>query len=378
MTGNFNYNNVTCPKCGHDQNPTTAVKCEICGKPLKKSLFSPLVYAGLAVLGLGLFAGGGYFAFKDKLAGKTNTITPTTTPISIVSETPKSEPVKTEQPSIQPTQLNNTVTDNSTGNNIDTSLPNPTVLSMDGSTTMVALIKQLRNAYAQVNPNLPTTYGQPEGHPHGSDQGITALINKSVIMAATSRPLKPQEAQAGISVVAIAHDAIAVVVGVNNPFQGGLTKEQLSQIYQGKITNWSQVGGSNVPIKVINRAIGSGTRDMFQDVVLLEQPFAPDSANFITFPQDETTSILQKLGNDGISYATVSQVENQQLVRVVPIDGISPKDKTTVQDGKYPLSRSVYLAIPKQNSPAVKQFIDLALSPQGQQIVQQSGFVPLK
>jgi phosphate transport system substrate-binding protein len=178
--------------------------------------------------------------------------------------------------------------------------------------------------------------------------------------------------------VAIARDAVAVIVGVNNPFQGGLTQDQLRQIYQGKITNWSQVGGSNVPIKVINRAVGSGTRDFFQSTVLLEQPFAPDSANFFTFPQDETTGIIRMLNTDGISYATVSQTENQQLVRVVPIDGISPKDKTTIQDGKYPLSRSVYLAIRKQNSPAVKQFIDLALSPQGQQIAEQSGFIPLK
>jgi phosphate transport system substrate-binding protein len=380
MTGNSNYNNVTCPKCGHDQNPTNAVKCEICGKPLKKTLFSPAVYAGLAVLAI-LCLGGGYFAlknaFKDKLVEKTNTTTPTPTAL----ETAKSEPATTQQTPVQPSQptVAPTIDTNAAVTpTIDTSLPNPTVLTMDGSTTMVALIQRLRSAYGQTNPNLPTTYGEPNGFPQGSDKGIAALMKNTVVIAGTSRPLKPEEAQAGISVVAIARDAVAVIVGVNNPFQGGLTEDQLRQIYQGKITNWFQVGGPNVPIKVINRALSSGTRDFFQSSVLLEQPFAPDSPNFVTFPQDETTGIIRMLGTNGIGYATVSQTENQQLARVVPIDGISPKDKTTIQNGKYPLSRSVYLAIRKQNSPAVKQFIDLALSPQGQQIAEQSGFTTLK
>ena len=249
---------------------------------------------------------------------------------------------------------------------------------MDGSTTMVALVQRLRNAYAQINPNLPTTYGEPDLFPQGSGKGIAALINNSVVMAASSRPLKPQEAQAGISVVAIARDAVAVMVSKNNPFTGGLTQDQLRQIYQGKITNWSQVGGPNVPIKVINRAVGSGTRDFFQSSVLLDQPFAPDSSNFVTVPQDETTGIIRILGNNGISYATVTQAETQSGVRIVPIDGVSPTDKTAIQDGKYPLSRSVYLVVRQQNSPTVKQFIDLALSDQGQAIATQSGFIPLK
>jgi phosphate transport system substrate-binding protein len=239
-------------------------------------------------------------------------------------------------------------------------------------------MQRLRNAFTQVNPNLPTTYGQPDRFPKGSDQGIAALMNNSVVMAATSRPLKPEEAQAGISVVAIARDAVAVVVGVNNPYKGNLTQDQLRQIYQGKITNWSEIGGENLPIKVINRAVGSGTRDFFQSTVLLEQPFAADSANFVTLPTDETTGMIRLLDKNGIGYATVSQTQNQQLARIVPINGISPTDKAAIQNGEYPISRSVYLAIRKQNSPAVKQFIDLALSPQGQQIVQQSDFIPVK
>ncbi|NJM28539.1 MAG: hypothetical protein HC856_10685 [Pseudanabaena sp. RU_4_16] len=106
---------------------------------------------------------------------------------------------------------------------IDTSLPNPKVLTIDGSTTMVGLIQRLRNAYGELNPNIPTTYGQPDGRPNGSNKGLEALLNRSVVLAATARPLNPKEAEAGIQVVAIAHDTLAVVVGSDNPFKGGLS-----------------------------------------------------------------------------------------------------------------------------------------------------------
>ena len=88
---------------------------------------------------------------------------------------------------------------------------------------------------------------------------------------------------AKIQLIPIAKDALAIVVGINNPYIGGLTLDQLKDIYQGKITNWSEVGGADLPIKVINRSPKSGSYNLFQDVVLLGESFAPDSANFITY-----------------------------------------------------------------------------------------------
>jgi len=240
------------------------------------------------------------------------------------------------------------------------------------------LVKDLRNAYSQINPNIPSTYGIPDGNPTGSNQGLKNLIDGNVAIAATSRPLKPAEAQAGIQLVPIARDAIAVVVGINNPFKGNLTKDQVRDIYQGKITNWSQVGGTNQPIKVINRATASGTREAFQDLVLLGQGFPPDSPNFITWKQDETTAILRDIGDNGISYATVSQVEKQEIMRIVAIDGVLPTDVNAVKAGKYPISRSLFLGVKKTTSPVSRQFIEFALSPQGQQIIQRLGFISVQ
>ncbi len=152
---------------------------------------------------------------------------------------------------------------------------------------------------------------------------------------------------------------------------------QLKDIYQGKITNWSQVGGADAPIKVINRANASGTQSLFRSVVLLDEPFAPDSSNFITWERDETTAILQRLGDDGISYTTVSQAVGQEIVKIVPINGVMPTSLEDIRNGNYPISRVISLAVNRQISPAVKEFIDFARSPRGQELVSSSGFTPL-
>lgn len=318
------------------------------GKETTVLVLSLLVTAGIA--------GGGYWFFSQQKSA----VVPST------SATPDSSSQATS-PVLASANLN-----------LDTSLPNPSVLGIDGSTAMVALVKDLRNAYSQVNPNIPTTYGIPDGSPSGSNQGLKNLIDGNVAIAATSRPLKAAEAQAGIQLVPIAKDAIAVVIGINNLFKGNLTKEQLRDIYQGKITNWSQVGGVNQPIRVVNRASTSGTREAFQDIVLLGQGFAPDSSNFITWKQDETTAILRDLGDNGISYATASQVEKQEIVRIIAIDGVLPTDANAVKAGRYPISRSLFLGVKKITSPVSKQFIEFALSPQGQQIVQRLGFIAVQ
>lgn len=261
---------------------------------------------------------------------------------------------------------------------LDTSLPNPSILTIDGSMTMVTALKQLQIAFLLLNPSLPVTYGVPYGKPNGTDAGIKNLIDGKVLIAASCRQLKPEEVQAGLVGVPIAKDALAVTVGSDNPFKGVLTMEQLKLIFQGQITNWLQVGGPNAPIKVINRPLNSDTYTFFQDVVLLGESFAPDGINFKTFQQDDTIAISRALGKDGISYGSVSQVKNDKSVRIVLIDGISPTNKSAVKNASYPISRVNYLATRQQTSAVTKQFIDFALSPQGQQVINRAGFVAVQ
>ncbi|BAZ08403.1 putative phosphate transporter substrate-binding protein [Calothrix sp. NIES-4071] len=274
-------------------------------------------------------------------------------------------------------QLQNSTIQNETSS-LDTSLPNPSVLTIDGSMTMVTVLKQLQVAFLLLNPSLPVTYGVPYGKPNGTDAGIKNLIDGKVLMAASCRQLKPEEVQAGLISVPIAKDALAVIVGSNNLYKGGLTMEQLKLIFQGQITNWLQVGGANAPIKVINRSLNSDTYTFFQDVVLLGEAFAPDGINFKTFQKDETTSISRALGEDGISYASVSQIKNDKSFRIVLIDGISPTNKSAVKNASYPITKVNYLATRQKTTAVNKQFIDFTLSPQGQQIINRAGLIAVQ
>ena len=87
---------------------------------------------------------------------------------------------------------------------------------------------------------------------------------------------------------------------------------------------------------------------------------------------------MRDIGDNGISYATVSQVEKQEIVRIIAIDGIMPTDINAVKAGRYPISRSLFLGVKKITSPVSKQFIEFALSPQGQQIAQKLGFISVQ
>lgn len=320
----------------------------------QRSSSSPIVF----ILLLLLLLGGGYYWFflrqSSPLESRLNS-TETSSPSTSVSNS----------------SVNSART-------LDTSLPNPNVLAVDGSVTMVKLVRLLQNGFSQQNPNIPITYGIPNGNPTGSNSGMANLVAKRVELAATSRPLNPTEAQARIQVIPVAKDALAIVIGANNPFSGSLSLEQLKGIFQGQITNWSEVGGPNVPIRVLNRSPNSGTYTLFQDVVLIGEPFGQEGANFVTYTRDVTTPILQALRADGISYTTVAQAQSQQTVKIIPINGISPTDIEAVKNGTYPISRNVFFAVPQQTSPVVKEFIDFSLSPQGQQLVRQAEFIPIQ
>jgi len=182
-------------------------------------------------------------------------------------------------------------------------------------------------------------------------------------VAGVSRSLTPQESQAGLVTVAVARDAIALVIGKENPFTGSISPEQAAQIFQGQLTNWSQVGGPNQPIRVINRPPISGTHQAFKALVLQGQPFGTTS-NITTLERDATTPMLRALGNDGIGYATSAQVANQQTVRMIPING------KNIYAADYPLQRALSYAYRQPANPAVQAFLGFALSPDGQKAVQ--------
>ncbi|BAZ48337.1 phosphate-binding protein PstS-like protein [Nostoc sp. NIES-4103] len=235
------------------------------------------------------------------------------------------------------------------------SVPSGTTVKIDGSTSMVRINQNLKRGFERQFPGTSVV-----ATANGSQNGIADLIAGKVDIAAVSRPLTAQEQSQGLVAVSLSTDAIAIVVGKANPFNQGLTSAQVADIFQGKINNWSAVGGNSGTIRVINRPAVSGTHQAFQEIVLKGANFGT-APNFTTLPRDATTPLLQALGTDGIGYATFAQVANQQTVRVVAIDRLTPDASA------YPYTRQLYYVYKNPASPGVQAFLGYATSPQGQQ-----------
>ncbi len=234
-------------------------------------------------------------------------------------------------------------------------VPAGTTIRIDGSTSM-----------AQINQALKTHFEQQFGgasvilQAQGSSRGVERLIAGEIDIAAVSRPLTPDEQAQGLRAVTVVPDSIAIVVGVNNPFNGTLTSEQARGIFTGEITNWQAVGGPDATIRVLNRPPVSGTHQAFQEIVLGGQPFG-NAPNITQLPRDETTGMIQQLGTDGIGYATYAQVANQSTARSLLVDGINP------QAPDYPFQRQLAYVYREPASEGVKAFLGFVGSPAGQQ-----------
>ncbi|MDK2410439.1 phosphate ABC transporter substrate-binding protein [Aphanizomenon sp. PH219] len=238
---------------------------------------------------------------------------------------------------------------------LPTTVASGTTVKIDGSTSMVTINQNLRKGFEK---QFPGTKVEAVGN--GTDKGIQDLLAGKVDIAAASRPLTAQEQGQGLKSVTITQDAIALIVGKANPFNRGLTSSQIADIFQGKINNWSAVGGPSATIRVINRPAISGTHQTFKELVLKGANFGT-TPNITTLPQDATTPLVQALKTDGIGYATFTQVANQQTARVVAIEGLTP------EAASYPYKRSLYYVYKDPASAGVQAFLGYATSPQGQQ-----------
>jgi phosphate transport system substrate-binding protein len=257
-------------------------------------------------------------------------------------------------------------------------------LENKGSDTMVNLALAWAEAYSQIQPDvqIAVTGG-------GSGTGIAALINGTVDMANASRQIKPEEEEQaranGIEPVqhTVAGDAIAIVVHPSNPVDG-LTIPQLAEIYTGRISNWTEVGGEDRPIVLLSRESNSGTHVFFLENVVrqgLEGNDALFSPNTLLMPSSEGISAEVRqnpnaIGYDGLGYVT----PDQKVVAVAPAEGqpyIMPSVET-VRDESYPIARGLYIYTAGEPQGAVQAYLDWILSSEGQSIVGELGFVPLQ
>lgn len=255
-----------------------------------------------------------------------------------------------------------------------TTLARADKLVIKGSDTLGAkLVPQLAEEYKARNPGVSFEIAA-----EGSTTGIAAIIDGTAQIGMSSRRAKPTEMSAaqakGVSMkpTIVAYDGIAVVLNANNPLSS-LTKRQVEQIFAGDITDWSAVGGTPGKISVYTRNTSSGTYSDFKDLAMKKRDYAPSSQKMAGNEQ-----IVAEVGKNpnGIGYCGLAYM-NAPGVKVATIEGGTPS-KESVLSKKYPYARPTFYYTNGDPVGEAAKFVDFTLSDEGQKIVAQVGFVPVR
>ena len=275
----------------------------------------------------------------------------------------------TAQPSaVESSAAESTVAESSAAAPAETTADLSGSISMVGSTSMEKLANALSEAFMEKYPDVTVT-----AEFVGSGAGVEAVTNGTADIGNSSRSLKDEEKAAGVVENVVAIDGIAVCVDPANEV-ANLTKEQLTNIYNGTVTNWKEVGGVDEPIIVIGREAGSGTRGAFEELVDLKD--ACKYANEL----DSTGAVIAKVASTpgAIGYASLDALDDS--VKALSLEGVEATAEN-IKAGNYFLSRPFVMAtkgeISEQND-LVQAWFDYVMGDEGQQIASEVGLITVK
>ena len=238
-------------------------------------------------------------------------------------------------------------------------------ISMVGSTSMEKFANALSEAFMEKYPKVTVT-----AEFVGSGAGIEAVSNGTADIGNSSRNLKDEEKAKGVAENIVAIDGIAVVVDPANTVED-LTKDQLTSIYDGTVTNWKDVGGNDAPIVVVGREAGSGTRGAFEELLKLE-----DACKYSN-ELDSTGAVMAKVASTPGSIGYVSLDVLDDTVKALKLDGAEPTEEN-IKAGKYFLSRPFVMATKgeiSEQSDLVKALFDFIYSDEGSELVKSVGLI---
>ena len=275
----------------------------------------------------------------------------------------------TAQPSaVESSAAESTVAESSAAAPAETTTDLSGSISMVGSTSIEKLANALSEAFMEEYPDVTVT-----AEFVGSGAGIEAVTNGTADIGNSSRSLKDEEKAAGVVENVVAIDGIAVCVDPANEV-ADLTKEQLTNIYNGTVTNWKEVGGADEPIIVIGREAGSGTRGAFEELVDLV-----DGCKYAN-ELDSTGAVIAKVASTpgAIGYASLDALDDS--VKALSLEGVEATAEN-IKAGNYFLSRPFVMAtkgeISEQND-LVQAWFDFVLGDEGQQVASEVGLITVK
>lgn len=250
-------------------------------------------------------------------------------------------------------------------------------ITVKGSDTMVILAQKWAELYMKKNQGVSV---QVTGG--GSGVGISALINGSTDIANASRTMKQSELEKlksrygslGVE-IPCAKDGITIFLHATNPINE-LTLKQIGQIFSGKITNWKEVGGSDTEIKLYGRENSSGTYVFFKDNVV-KTDYSPSCQ---TLPG--TAAIVNAVKKDkySIGYGGAAYAEGVKHCKVKKDDKSTAYEPSVenIKTNNYPITRYLYMYLRNKPTGAIKIYIDWILSAEGQKVVTEVGYFPVK
>ena len=234
--------------------------------------------------------------------------------------------------------------------------------SATGGGGAIAAVNALAKRFAELHPGVVWQIDET-----GSDAGVNLATTGGVDFGFTSRPLKDDEAKA-LASVNIGLAGTGVIVNAGNPVKG-LTKDQVKQIFAGQITNWRQVGGDDLDVKVFVREANAATRSSFESFFFAgKASYAKDATE--VYEIDQT---LKAVGSfkASIGMATAnSKTASDTSVKLLAIDGVAPTPENLV-NGSYKVGRPLLIVYPTDASkvrPGITAFLEFVRSPEGQRI----------
>lgn len=238
-------------------------------------------------------------------------------------------------------------------------------ITLAGSTSMEKLCEAMSESFMEENPGVTVTVEYT-----GSGAGIESLSAGSVDIGNASRGLKDEEKANGVVEHVVAIDGIAVITDKNNSVTD-ISSEDLAKIYTGEITNWSELGGEDMPIVVIGREAGSGTRDAFEELLAIE-----DKCEYAQ-ELDSTGAVLAKVSSTpgAVGYVSLDVVD--ETVNGLKIDGVEPTEEQILA-GKYLLQRPFVMATKgeiNEQSEEVQAWFDYINSDAGKEVIKKVGLI---
>ncbi|MEM9486683.1 MAG: substrate-binding domain-containing protein, partial [Cyanobacteria bacterium P01_F01_bin.116] len=234
-------------------------------------------------------------------------------------------------------------------------------VKIDGTRLMQPINRALKQSFKQEYPDTDVSLRS-----NGTEPAIEALLKDDIDLAAIGRPLSTEEKAKGLIEIPVSEDAISIIIGRKNRFNGHLTLEQFAQIFRGEITDWSEVGGTPGAIRFIDRPLSSDTRFALSKYGILGESEQAQGEQVVRLETDDTAEVIRQLGSDGISYAIASQITNQRKVKPVKIAVLLD---TLPYDQYYPYSQVRGYAYKKDNASAVLPFVNWATGESGKAAV---------